>query len=51
MSKRIIEEVVSASPNRRKFLQTLGVATAAVYRHGRHRHTGCGSAIQWPHRH
>ena len=30
MSKRIIEEVVSASPNRRKFLKTLGVATAAV---------------------
>lgn len=30
MSKRIIEEVVSASPNRRRFLQTLGVATAAV---------------------
>ncbi len=30
MSKRIIEEVVAASPNRRKFLKTLGVATAAV---------------------
>ena len=30
MSKRIIEEAISASPNRRKFLQTLGVATAAV---------------------
>ena len=30
MSKRILEEVVSASPNRRKFLKTLGVATAAV---------------------
>ena len=30
MSKRIIEEVIAASPNRRKFLKTLGVATAAV---------------------
>ncbi len=30
MSKRIIEEVVAASSNRRKFLKTLGVATAAV---------------------
>lgn len=30
MSKSIIEEVVAASPNRRKFLKTLGAATAAV---------------------
>ena len=30
MSKRIIDEVVKASPNRRKFLKTLGTATAAV---------------------
>ena len=29
MSK-IMEEVVKASPNRRKFLKTMGVATAAV---------------------
>ena len=30
MSENIIEEVVKASPNRRKFLKTLGAATAAV---------------------
>ena len=30
MSKRIIDEVVASSPNRRKFLKTLGVASAAV---------------------
>lgn len=30
MSKSIIQEVVDASPNRRKFLRTLGAATAAV---------------------
>lgn len=30
MSKSMIDEVVAASPNRRKFLKTLGVATAAV---------------------
>ena len=30
MSKRILEEVVAASTNRRKFLKTLGAATAAV---------------------
>ncbi len=30
MSKSIIAEAVAASPNRRKFIQTLGVATAAV---------------------
>ena len=30
MSNSMIEEAVKASPNRRKFLQTLGVATAAV---------------------
>ena len=30
MSKGMIEEVIAASPNRRKFLKTLGVATAAV---------------------
>ena len=30
MSKNIIEEVIKASPNRRKFLKTIGVATAAV---------------------
>lgn len=30
MSKNLIAEVVDASPNRRKFLKTLGAATAAV---------------------
>ena len=30
MSERILDEVVKASPNRRKFLATLGTATAAV---------------------
>ncbi len=30
MSKSMIEEVVAASPNRRKFLKTIGAATAAV---------------------
>ena len=30
MSENMIEEVVKASPNRRKFLKTLGAATAAV---------------------
>ncbi len=30
MSKSIIAEAVAASPNRRKFIKTLGVATAAV---------------------
>ena len=30
MPKNLIDEVVSASPNRRKFLKTLGVATAGV---------------------
>lgn len=30
MSKSMIDEVVAASPNRRKFLKTLGTATAAV---------------------
>ena len=30
MSENIIEEVIKASPNRRKFLKTLGAATAAV---------------------
>ena len=30
MSKSMIEEVTKASPNRRKFLKTIGVATAAV---------------------
>jgi hypothetical protein len=30
MSKSLINEVVAASPNRRKFLKTLGVATAGV---------------------
>lgn len=30
MSKNIINEVVAASPNRRKFLKTIGAATAAV---------------------
>ncbi len=30
MSKSIIAEAIAASPNRRKFIQTLGVATAAV---------------------
>lgn len=30
MSKSIIPEIVAASPNRRKFLKTLGTATAAV---------------------
>jgi len=30
MSKNVMDELVSASPNRRSFLKTLGVATAAV---------------------
>lgn len=30
MSKSMIDEVVAASPNRRKFLKTIGAATAAV---------------------
>ncbi|HLI75348.1 MAG TPA: ferritin-like domain-containing protein [Acidobacteriaceae bacterium] len=30
MPKRIIEEVIEASPNRRKFLKTIGYASAAV---------------------
>lgn len=30
MSENIIEEVIKASPNRRRFLKTLGAATAAV---------------------
>ena len=30
MSKSMIQEVVAASPNRRKFLKTIGAATAAV---------------------
>ena len=47
MSK-IIEEVVKASPNRRKFLKTLGAATAAVTALGTSNHAEAQSSSSTP---
>ena len=47
MSK-IIEEVVKASPNRRKFLKTLGAATAAVTAMGASTHAEAQSSSSTP---